>query len=310
MDKRIATYDGSQILGIIFLIVIVNVIPYGYIFSLLLLLIIFKQIILRMMFLGPTKKSGILENEQWDHIVLENCRTKISTYQNWKEEISPLVVFVHGWQSSSKKFEDRMKIFSKKGCHTIAIDMRGHGGSEDTPEWTAGKIISDVKFLFENIDKERVSQVHMYGHSLGGFVCIGLHNKRHTGWWKDLFGTLILESPMVAYSPIFSRSISKIQFMEFLLKRWVIEGFHKIHRNYGKLSWDQIDMPKWGNPDCPILVLQAANDNTLGMYHWNLINLVGTDIEGHILESLTHSKNQINQERDVLIAKWVDERII
>ena len=39
------------------------------------------------------------------------------------------------------------------GLHTLAVDMRGHGMAPDTPEWTAGKVIEDVKIILEQVDQ-------------------------------------------------------------------------------------------------------------------------------------------------------------
>ena len=51
-----------------------------------------------------------------------------------------MVVLIHGWQSSSEKFTERMYLFRAiRGLHTLSIDMRGHGMAPDTLEWTAGK---------------------------------------------------------------------------------------------------------------------------------------------------------------------------
>ena len=55
-----------------------------------------------------------------------------------------MAVFIHGWQSSSEKYTERMSLFRDRGLHTLAIDSRGHGMAPDTPEWTAGKVILDV----------------------------------------------------------------------------------------------------------------------------------------------------------------------
>ena len=101
-------------------------------------------------------------------------------------------------------------IFSENmGLHTLAVDMRAHGMAPDTPEWTAGKVIEDVKIILEQIDQIKIKKVHFYGHSLGGFISIGMHHDRHQGWWKDNYGTLMLESPMAAYSPILEQMSGK-----------------------------------------------------------------------------------------------------
>jgi pimeloyl-ACP methyl ester carboxylesterase len=260
-----------------------------------------------MIFLGPPNSRPTLNDPRWEKIIVENDGFKIVTHQNWVKGNAPLVLFIHGWQSGSSRFENRMSLFMERGCHTIIFDLRSHGETENTPEWTAGKIISDVKAIMSTLDQDKITSVSMYGHSLGGFVCIGLHNKKHDGWWMNNFGTLILESPMVAYSPVFLESISMISFMEPILKRWALNGFNKIHQD--SLSWDDIDFPQWGFPKCPTLLLQAANDNRLGRFHWDLLNSSEMNLNSHLLETLSHSVNEIHTERDDLIIEWINNNI-
>jgi pimeloyl-ACP methyl ester carboxylesterase len=202
-----------------------------------------------------------------------------------------------------------MYLFHNKGLHTLAVDMRGHGMAPDTPEWTAGKVIQDVKIILDKLDKSKIGKIHFYGHSLGGFICIGMHNERHQGWWKDEYGTLMLESPMAAYSPILEQMSGKISFMLPLLKKWAVKGFRKIHPEFDNLEWKDIDFPYWGYPKVPVLLLQAMNDNRLGRYHYDLLLSEDLDVQAHLIESLTHSKNRVNIERDELIEAWIDERM-
>ena len=77
---------------------------------------------------------------------------------------------MHGWQSSSEKFFERIELF-KIWVYMLSHDMRGHGIAPDTPEWTAGKVMQDLKILLNQVDKNKVNKIHSYGHSLGGFIC-------------------------------------------------------------------------------------------------------------------------------------------
>ena len=67
----------------------------------------------------------------------------------------------------------------------MIMDMRGHGDSSGTYEWTAGKVINDIKEILKLYHDYPINHVHFYGHSLGGFVTLGLQHERHTGWWKS-----------------------------------------------------------------------------------------------------------------------------
>ena len=311
MERRLATWDGRKTsLFIVISTVSSILLPYGFIIAFLALLILCHQVLLRVIFTGPEKRSLPFNDKDWDLLRVENNGVDVYGFVNYQKIKSDIVVFIHGWQSSSEKYTERMRLFKDRGLHTMAIDMRGHGMAPDTPEWTAGKVILDVKCILESIDTSKVDKIHFYGHSLGGFICIGMHHDRHQGWWKENYGTLMLESPMVAYSPILETMSGRISFMLPLLKRWALTGFNKIHPEVGGLEWKDIDVPHWGLPKVPILLLQSKNDNRLGRFHYDLLIKQNLNIESHLIESLPHSKNRVNEDRDKIIVDWIGNQIL
>ena len=310
MPRRQATWGGNAILSLLILASVSFSTPYGTFVAITSSLIIVHQLLLRIMFAGPKKRSLPFSDPGWSIVTADNEGVDVYGFINLQNVKTDLIIFIHGWQSSSEKFVDRMNIFRSKGLHTLAIDMRGHGMAPDTHEWTAGKVILDVKAILEKIDRSKVNKIHFFGHSLGAFICLGLQNQRHSGWWKDDCSTIILESPMVAYSPILEEMASRISFMMPLLKRWAVKGFNRIHPEVGGLEWSDIDIPKWGLPSVPTLLLQASNDTRLGRFHYDLLMKQDIELYPHLLDTLTHSKNKINIERDELIKKWIDEMIL
>lgn len=310
MPRRQATWGGNAILSLLILASVSFFTPYGTFVAITSSLIIVHQLLLRIMFAGPKKRSLPFSDPGWSIVTADNEGVDVYGFINLQNVKTDLIIFIHGWQSSSEKFVDRMNIFRSKGLHTLAIDMRGHGMAPDTHEWTAGKVILDVKAILEKIDRSKVNKIHFFGHSLGAFICLGLQNQRHSGWWKDDCSTIILESPMVAYSPILEEMASRISFMMPLLKRWAVKGFNRIHPEVGGLEWSDIDIPKWGLPSVPTLLLQASNDTRLGRFHYDLLMKQDIELYPHLLDTLTHSKNKINIERDELIKKWIDEMIL
>ena len=311
MERRKATWSNNTISIIVVLSVSISIFaPYGYLLAIILVPILIKQLLLRLIFTSPAKRSLVLSDPDWGLLKVGNLESDACAFVNLLGKKSDLVVFIHGWQSSSEKFFERIKMFHKEGLHTLSVDMRGHGISPDTPEWTAGKVISDVKALLDSIDTSLIDKVHFYGHSLGGFVCIGMHHERHEGWWKENYGTLMLESPMAAYSPILEEMSGKLSFMLPWLKKWALAGFNKIHPEAEGLEWRDIDVPHWGVPKVPTLLLQASKDKRLGRYHYDLLNRQEINLDSHLIESLEHSNNRVNEERDLLIQKWIKEMIL
>ena len=192
MNRRVATWDGRKTLAVLIIttLAISFLIPYGFFAILFTTLLLVHQLLLRLIFTGPEKRSPPFDDPRWEVIQVDNNGVDVYGFINYQVEKSDMAVFIHGWQSSSEKYTERMLLFRDRGLHTLAIDSRGHGMAPDTPEWTAGKVILDVKCILESVDVSRVNKIHFYGHSLGGFIALGMHHSRHSGWWKDNYGTL------------------------------------------------------------------------------------------------------------------------
>ena len=310
MDRRKATWSGRTILVISLLSLVTISFPYGWIAFIILLTLTVYQLLLRVIFTGPKKRSPPFSDPAWNLLTTKNGTEEVIGFINYAQIKTDLVVFIHGWQSSSERFTERMWIFRNRGFHTLAIDMRGHGQAPYTAEWTVGKVIQDTIAILEKVERENIRKIHFYGHSLGGFVSIGMHHDRYNGWWKDMYGTLMLESPMTAYSPILEQTTRKFSFMWPILRRIALHGFSKVHPEIGKLEWKDIDMPNWGLPQIPILLLQAKNDTKLGRFHYDLIMKQNLDVENHLIESLPHSSNRVNEERDKIILSWIKTKMI
>ena len=153
MDRRKATWGGYAILSLVLTTLLISIlVPYGYFSIFFAVLIIIYQVLLRIIFTGPSKRSVPFSDEEWSLVHSNNDGIDIYGFINYQDKPSDMVVFVHGWQSSSEKYTERMHIFRERGFHTLAIDMRGHGMAPDALEWTAGKVIQDTKIILEEVD--------------------------------------------------------------------------------------------------------------------------------------------------------------
>ena len=75
------------------------------------------------------------------------------------------------------------------------------------------------------------------------------------------------------------------------------------------LRVDDVDVPKWGIPDKPTLVVQAGNDERLGEIHYQKLIESFTDKEllsNIILDDLTHAGARKNKNRDNVIENWIE----
>jgi|TARA_B100001741_G_scaffold129353_1_gene106636 pimeloyl-ACP methyl ester carboxylesterase len=310
--NRQATFSGT----VVFILLITAVFFLLYskwtvIIGILLVLLTLHQLLTMALFRSPSKRRSPLEHPDWKIMQTKRDGFEIFGQINLVEGKNPLIIFLHGWESSSIRFLERMQIFQSKNCHTLILESRSHGLAPSTKEWTARKITLDLDTLLDEVDQSLVSSVHIYGHSMGGFIALGLQHERCQGWWKDKLSTVMLESPMTAYSFVLKKLLGPLAFTMPLMKSLSVSAIKKIHPELINPNFSDFDTPNWGLPNIPTLVLQAADDHLLGREHYDLLmKHLDVEHEAHIIQTLHHSQNQVDTERDELIMQWIEKRIV
>src|SRR5580658_7381599 len=100
-------------------------------------------------------------------------------YLDWGNENKPPFIMLHGISRVAHQFDHLVPYF-KDDYHVMAIDMRGHGDSEWSPE--GAYLVEDyVKDLEAFVDKLGLRGLTLLGNSTGGRVVqvyAGLHPDR------------------------------------------------------------------------------------------------------------------------------------
>lgn len=79
----------------------------------------------------------------------------------------PVVVFIHGLGENSASWEHQIKFF-RQTFRVIAMDLRGHGRSDDGKEFiTMKSFAEDVVALLNQL---QIAKAHFIGHSMGGLI--------------------------------------------------------------------------------------------------------------------------------------------
>lgn len=109
--------------------------------------------------------------------------------RRWGPEKTTSVVCIHGLTHHSGIFDALGQRLAGKGHSTIAVDLRGHGGSGAEPPWDTGTHARDV---IETLDEAGVERAIWIGHSYGGRVAATLAAEEpdRTG------GVALLETPL------------------------------------------------------------------------------------------------------------------
>jgi alpha-beta hydrolase superfamily lysophospholipase len=319
MDRK-ATYTGSQFIVISSAILIFSLIllAKGYLVGAILTVIIWSYLIVielltNRYLAGPFTRKAALEDENWIKINTTRNGFPVNGRLRLQEGKSALMICLHGWSSSTARMNHIMSNFHDMGMHTIALEYRNHGDGGETKEWTSLKIVEDLDQLMADcIDRELVSEVYLYGHSMGSFVILAASKVCDDSWWNQSVKGAVLESPMTSYPEVFRGLTSSYSILRLPLKRKLMRAWKIIHPETTTFKWNDTQLPSWGVPNCPLLIVQAPNDNVLSPLHFELLmdTLGGRqDVESHIVEGLTHSRSAVNEDRDELVESWLRKQL-
>ena len=96
--------------------------------------------------------------------------TKISYKINRKGNL--FLVFLHGWANDWTTWKKEIEFFQKKGYSTLTLDLRGHGQSEKPEKRKKYALECFAKDLHAIIEKEKISDFILIGHSMGGIISL------------------------------------------------------------------------------------------------------------------------------------------
>lgn len=120
-------------------------------------------------------------------------------YRTVGDDQSPAVVFLHGWASSQRMWQDAPSRLGR-AYRCVTIDLPGHGAS-GKPEWTWYTIPNFTDVVAAFLEALGLGRTSLVGHSMGGTIALELASR----------GSPALES-VVAVNPVvsgrvYSRSI-------------------------------------------------------------------------------------------------------
>ena len=85
----------------------------------------------------------------------------------WGHPDAPLILALHGWLDNANSF-DLLAPYLANHFYLVAIDLPGHGHSSHLPLGSYYHLIDGIFITLQILDKLKVKQAHLLGHSLGG----------------------------------------------------------------------------------------------------------------------------------------------
>ena len=288
----------------------------GVICSILCLFNAYLECMVTAIFISPLKPKKSAQGSQWSSHFGEHkgLRTHIQVHSSVPE--NPLIIFVHGWRSTSASIEDRALWFVEKKWNVVLLELPGHGKSSPIHRWnaitSAEHIGSHLRNIQSYISVSEQSPVFLYGHSMGGYMCSRLSSQQTEPLGFNISG-VILESPLMLYSHILDEICKHFRIPKVLRSVHLKRLYRDVKMMHPEIvpsdSLQQFDVPEWGLPKAPILCLQSMNDNRLGRAHYDALVLHARGeypLTHYLIESLSHSGARTNTEREHHLLAWLE----
>lgn len=261
-----------------------------------------------------------IEIEPWIELIADCQGVEARAMLNRRDQSAPLLLMIHGWKSSAESVRERAEWFCDQGWHALIVEMPGHGKAMPVEKWTAIRVVEHTVELMNALDSlllpEDITEITYYGHSMGGFVGLNLSKRIDDYPWGNKIKGWILESPMTKYSLVYEDSIKRNRIPKILhlsIQKRLFAQLSAIHPQEDTIhSLMQLDVPIWGLPQQPTLILQAEEDSILGRSHYDLLVSSMVDagreeiLTTHLIEDLPHSGARVNSKRTHHIAQWLE----
>ena len=283
---------------------------------------VYLEVVTQWSFRAPSKRKPALVGNTWERITIDANGYGIAYYVHKGQQNAPLAWICHGWTAGAIRMVHRASTFVERGWNVVLVDLPSHGASDALPKWSAEQastlLMKSMNALRQQRPEMFTNGVCYYGHSIGAFIGLRVSKRREelddaihpTSW--------IFESPMTGYTEIHDETCNILK-IPMALRPWVLtktlRHFNAINgpeRLVAKLS--DADVPEWGLPTEPTLMVQANPDERLGaVHHQRLIEVMSSGTQSnllttHLLDDLRHSGSHESSSRKAVVDTWVDER--
>ena len=292
--------------------------PLAWVVAPLSLLLTYLELITQWSFRAPAKRKPVLAEEDWNPHVVEVEGVSMHTYHRIGRPNRPTLWMCHGWTAASQRMVGRLEPFLEDGWSVVMVDLPNHGGSGGLQKWTAEQsctlVIGAVNVLTREQPRLFHKSVFFYGHSMGGFIGLRLSKRREELMIGDRWSGWILESPMTGYTEIFDETCNLLR-VPSVLRPWLLSKtlrhVHAINGEPRLSTLAQADVPAWGMPAEPVLLIQADPDERLGpVHHERLIEAMASAGQRGMLSieklpTLRHSGAFAHEQRENLVRTWI-----
>ncbi|KAG8193471.1 hypothetical protein JTE90_023723 [Oedothorax gibbosus] len=155
------------------------------------------------------ESNSSLPTDSKNKIVPVKLYSTTFTPENFNETLAP-VILIHGYFSTSRTYTNvRAKISRRTKRRVYVIELRNHGMSEYSDDFSLSHCIADLENFMET---SNIPRAVLVGHSMGGKLALAMALKH-----PDKIEKVIVEDANVVFSKLTTEEYSKnLQLMNFL----------------------------------------------------------------------------------------------
>ena len=294
----------------------------GFVTSFIAMVVLYLEIMTQLSFRAPTKRKEPLNDPEWKRFDINANGYDVVHYVRQGRVGQPIAWVCHGWTSGAIRMTHRASSFVERGWSVVLVDLPSHGGSAALPKWSAEEssslLINAMNHLCQQQPDLFGADVYYYGHSIGAFIGLRISKRREELTQEAHPKAWIFESPMTGYTEIHHETCNLLKIptaIRPLILKNILRHFNAINGpNRAVSSLSDADVPTWGLPAEPTLMVQANPDERLGsVHHLRLIEAMSDSgrmnhLDAHFLDDLRHSGSHESDSRKTVIDAWLDEQ--
>ncbi len=184
---------------------------------------------------SPPELNGLQVEDVW-LTTLDKVRVNAWYFPDPTSE--QVFLWFHGNAENIGHGLEHLRFYSRLAVNVLAVDYRGYGRSEGSPDETG--VYRDADAAYDYLIRERHIQprnIIVFGHSLGGAVAIDLASRRECGG-------LIVQSSFTSVTDM-ARRMFRVPLFEYILRS----------------RFDSLAKIRWVR--APILIVHGTRDETV-----------------------------------------------
>lgn len=246
-----------------------------------------------------------------ERLNIKNSRNLNLIADFYKGNKDSIIVMSHGFTGDRHEWGRNTKnalSFQEEGYNVLTFDFSGCGESDDD-SLTVAKQVDDLNCIIKFISKEKISNICLFGHSLGGLVSLICYS--------PIINCIILSAPITnKREGYLEYKFSKDQQNELKEKGYITkvrdEGVRRkfIIDQQMIIDRETVDQEEiLSNIDCPVLIIHGKDDEVVPVNDSiSAMHYLNDQAKLEIIENTGHNFEGSVKTRGNLAINWLKNK--